>query len=378
MSRWCGSIDVRTFGARGDGVTDDAPAFRRAVDSARQSGESVFVPNGRYALGEDRNQPFACVNLPAGTDLHGPGTLLFAQDVRDSVRLLRIATPDVTVRGISVDLSTAPGGTSFGVSIQAGAQRVLLTNLAIRGNPNRGGVQVIGGSGITIQLCQILDMAQNGVTLYGDGTGTGPVGVLIEDCHISASVQPVDCEPVNGALCTNVTIQRSHLVTLSDNYALTLYRSMSALVRDCTLRGSLFLTEATNARVENSLIDATGSEEHDAVEAFGKTAGCTLTGNVVAAAMNRVGINIARRASGRPQRISVRGNQVRVDGAAGTGIIVENAPYVDLIGNHVFGRHGQVGIDVGVPSLAVKQTMSVRDNTTEGFSSPVRTRLHVR
>lgn len=359
-------------------MADDGPAFRRALDAASRSAASVLVPDGRYALAEDSIHPFACVNLPAGTHLHGPGTLLFARGVRDSVRLLRIAAPDVTVRGMSFDLSTAPGGTSFGVSIQAGAERVLLTNLALRGNPRRGGVQVIGGSGITIQLCQILDMVENGITLYGDGTGTGPVGVLIEDCHISASVQPVDCEPVNGAVCSNVTIQRSHLVTLSDNYALTLYRSRSALVRDCTLRGSLFLTDATDARVENSVIDATGSPGHDAVEAFQETVGCTLTGNLITAATNRVGVNVARRSTYRPERISVRGNLVRVSGVAGTGILVQNAPYTDLIGNHVFGRGGQVGIDVGVPSLAVRQTIGMRDNTTEGFSSPVRMRLHVR
>jgi hypothetical protein len=44
--------DVRHFGAKGDGITDDAKAFQDAVDSLVNSGGVVWAPPGKiYALG---------------------------------------------------------------------------------------------------------------------------------------------------------------------------------------------------------------------------------------------------------------------------------------------------------------------------------------
>lgn len=45
------SLDVRAFGAKGDGATDDTAAFQAALDKAYQAGGgSVFVPPGRYLI----------------------------------------------------------------------------------------------------------------------------------------------------------------------------------------------------------------------------------------------------------------------------------------------------------------------------------------
>src|SRR5262245_55762195 len=44
--------DVRAFGAKGDGVVDDAPAIQAAVDTAlAHGGGTVFLPPGVYILG---------------------------------------------------------------------------------------------------------------------------------------------------------------------------------------------------------------------------------------------------------------------------------------------------------------------------------------
>lgn len=43
-------VNVKNFGATGDGVTDDAAAIQAAVDFANLKGLSVFYPTGEYKV----------------------------------------------------------------------------------------------------------------------------------------------------------------------------------------------------------------------------------------------------------------------------------------------------------------------------------------
>src|SRR5262245_13342585 len=44
-------LNVRNFGAVGDGVADDGPAFQRALDAlAAAGGGTLFIPEGKYAI----------------------------------------------------------------------------------------------------------------------------------------------------------------------------------------------------------------------------------------------------------------------------------------------------------------------------------------
>lgn len=43
-------VNVKNFGAKGDGVTNDAPAFARAVAAIPASGGTLMVPSGQYLL----------------------------------------------------------------------------------------------------------------------------------------------------------------------------------------------------------------------------------------------------------------------------------------------------------------------------------------
>src|ERR1041384_5026284 len=44
-------LNLRDFGAVGDGVTDDSPAFQSALDAlAAAGGGTLFVPEGKYAI----------------------------------------------------------------------------------------------------------------------------------------------------------------------------------------------------------------------------------------------------------------------------------------------------------------------------------------
>src|ERR1700756_1482004 len=43
-------LDVRSYGAKGDGVTDDQPAIQRALSAAQATNASVYFGPGTYLL----------------------------------------------------------------------------------------------------------------------------------------------------------------------------------------------------------------------------------------------------------------------------------------------------------------------------------------
>ena len=65
-ARFADTVNVKDFGAVGDGVTNDAPAFNSALTSAALLGRDVFAPAGTYRCG-------ATVAIPANVMLFGEG-----------------------------------------------------------------------------------------------------------------------------------------------------------------------------------------------------------------------------------------------------------------------------------------------------------------
>ena len=58
-------LNVRNFGARGNGKTDDTAAIQKALDAAgRQMGNVVLLPTGDYLIK-------GALNVPANVTLHG-------------------------------------------------------------------------------------------------------------------------------------------------------------------------------------------------------------------------------------------------------------------------------------------------------------------
>src|ERR1700742_4422170 len=56
-------LNLRDFGAVGDGVADDVPAFQAALDAlAAAGGGTLFVPEGKYAIASPVTKNFAGLN----------------------------------------------------------------------------------------------------------------------------------------------------------------------------------------------------------------------------------------------------------------------------------------------------------------------------
>jgi len=371
-------LNVKDFGAVGDGTKDDGPAFHRALAKAESAGGAVIeVPAGTYALSEQGTSK-ACLDLPANTTLHGEGTLTHVPSItRLSVSLIGIARADVAVHGLTLLLESAPGGRPFGVAVRDGARDAMLSDLMVRDNPVRGGIQVIGGKATTIRRCTITRMAQNGMTLYGKGVGKGPRGVEIDQCTIDAHVQPIDSEPVEGATCDDVVVTDCTLTSTGGNYGITLLDTNDAVVRRNTITGAVHLTRSHHARFEDNRVDASeAGGDRNAVDVSQDAQDLTFSRNRVTAPPGRVGMRIARGVDRVPRAITVTGNTFDVSDPGSMGVEIRDATDLTLSDNRIRGRDSGGGISVTAQREVV--TVAITKNRIGGFSTGISARANGR
>lgn len=160
-----GVLNVRAFGARGDGKAEDAPAIQAAIDAAAAMGAGVvWVPPGRYRLGAQRLVLLSGVSLrgagvdwshapEAGVQLlyEGTGAAVLAQNVKHAAvedLLIDFSGSDESGGGVHLNgawlstlrnlriLSSGRHGHSSGVLIDTndgtwGAQHLYLERLEV-------------------------------------------------------------------------------------------------------------------------------------------------------------------------------------------------------------------------------------------------------
>lgn len=95
-----GFLNVKVFGAEGDGVTDDTAAINAAIQSS--SGTIVFFPPGSYIVSSSINLKtgVSLIGVPNKSILTCTGTRL--NDVQDSSYITGTAD-DLEIRGITID-----------------------------------------------------------------------------------------------------------------------------------------------------------------------------------------------------------------------------------------------------------------------------------
>jgi hypothetical protein len=71
-------VNIKNYGATGDGVTDDSPAFGRALSAAQSSNRTLYLPTGSYNLNNaafHANKDLVLAGDPGGSVLMNPGSL---------------------------------------------------------------------------------------------------------------------------------------------------------------------------------------------------------------------------------------------------------------------------------------------------------------
>jgi Pectate lyase superfamily protein len=165
--------DVRAFGAKGDGETDDTRAILAAIEYARGLNNIVYFSPGSYKI-------TAPLRIPPNVHLEGVGmgfgsvlrpieTEAIVIDGRDWPAFNN-HTFRVTVKGLTIMMNKAPAFKAIRVEY---AYNVVLQEVLIHDAAEGGGIRVFHSAHVALR-----DMILNGT---GEGKG---VGLSIKDADV--------------------------------------------------------------------------------------------------------------------------------------------------------------------------------------------------
>jgi hypothetical protein len=170
-----GTVNVKDFGAVGDGVADDRAAMQAAINAVPANGGVVYIPAGRYLVRE------ALFITRDNTVITGAGT-------GATLLIMGLSSPAVGYSCIDVRTSLANGGSGGNIT------GVTITNLSINGN--KAVNTSAGANGIliacttqhvlsqtSISNVTIFDCTNSGILLEGLDNGANDI-YRVEQTHI--------------------------------------------------------------------------------------------------------------------------------------------------------------------------------------------------
>jgi len=261
------SVDVRSFGATGNGRSDDTDAFQRAIDSIPPAGGVVRVPAGRYVI-----DPLRSVRMRSRVDLRmDPGATLLAKPnaAPRAYVLLAERVADVTISGGSIvgeryaHLGTK-GEWGHGVMVR-GASRVTIRNLTISrcwgDGISVGGFAPKGGAGIPssdilIDNVRCRGNRRQGLTI-GRSRRVRVIDSEFSDTHGTKPEYGIDIEPDAPGTAEDITIERCVLRGNHGGGIQAYHRSSNVSIRGCTIENNgsgIYTVNALGGVIANNTI----------------------------------------------------------------------------------------------------------------------------
>lgn len=197
-------LNVKSFGATGNGTTDDSEAIQAALTASAANGGTVYIPHGVYRLGTGLTATVTGTQVVGdgwGSQLTYDGTVVTTAlagsgNIRVFVRDLRISQTSATHAGTAIDMS------QFSSSV---FERLLIDN------GGASGVSPLAPLVMNASTCHYNEIRSCRV-VYG---GTGSTGILIEGGSHSNTVLDTRFVPSNDtATSAGVSITNTHSTTL--------------------------------------------------------------------------------------------------------------------------------------------------------------------
>lgn len=190
-----GEVNVRQFGAKGDGVTDDRAAIQSAIDTFASNGGRIFVPDGVFAIGGAgvvlRNE-VANFN---GQVLYGAGMGSTLKKIGTGNAVLSIVGASCTVRDISIDGSSL-AETGIITNTAWDGRTTLIENINISQIAGGGqGIFNVDGDAYTIRNSRFLNAGNWAWESLNNGMNSTFEGNFVQGCgmvHLMSSTQQAE------------------------------------------------------------------------------------------------------------------------------------------------------------------------------------------
>lgn len=344
------ALDVKCFGAVGDGVTDDSVAIRNAITAAAMTCRAVFFSPGTYLVSSDGTNAY-CIAPPSGMTFCGVGggASVVKMDVNQPAQtriFSLINVSDVTLRDLALDGNKAgqPADEHKHGLFLMGAARVMVERVECRHFLGDGISTFTGTSELTVRDCHIHDCDRDGIAFTGSAEH-----VLIDHCHIHAiAAQPIDSEPEPGPV-SHVVIRNCWIVADENQLAITTGGTTASapntdwVIDGNTITGSIDVIRVEDIRIVNNAI--TGDQNANAaISGRYHSARVFVTGNAITVT-SMPAVAIVASTGEIPNRWIVSGNTIDMAGA-GNAILVQGAASAHISGNFITGAGGGYGVNV--------------------------------
>lgn len=241
-------VNVKAYGAKGDGVTDDTTAIQNALDDAHKRGfASIRFPSGTYLVTADKadNNFYAALNVNSGQHLiFESATLQLSANSYDFYAVVNVhnvenvtLTGNLTIIGDRESHTGTTGESGHGIRI-VNSKNVCISDVFIQYTWGDG--VCVGGNGtmeeisenVTLERINTYKCSRNGLSIIEAD------GVTVRDCEFSYTDRTdpqygIDVEP-NLGTATNIMIDNVKMLNNGIG-------SFSLYVKKATMDGNISL-----------------------------------------------------------------------------------------------------------------------------------------
>jgi parallel beta-helix repeat protein len=332
-----GGFNVKSYGATGDGTTDDGAAIMAANTAATATKGVVFFPPGTYRVSAFALRP------AAGTTWAGSGeaSIIKLKNAGNG-NLIEVmpGITDVTIRDLRLDGNRA-NQSSDGNCVKTNAARTKVLNCHVLSAYGYNIVAFAGGDDFSVIGCTTEDALSEGIEIQGASRA------VISNNIVKTAGKNGIYVWANGGTCSDVSIT-GNVVYDSSN----LTASFAGIRVD---------DGATNVTITGNTVTGGGTTS-PGIKVFSSTAArvthVTVSGNTIdAPTANGIFIDVA-------DYVTVTGNTVK--NAAAVGILVQSSTTACRVSNNVVS--GTTSNDSGIKSNS-GTSIAIVSNVVQGTSA---------